>query len=131
MNRSARWPSCWRASVTGSERAGPILRRGGAGSTACCPVRCLACCAGATAPVLIAPSNMLFPSTRRRTQPARSHWSARSEEHTSELQSLMRTSSAVFCLNKNNTNTGTREAHIEEHEVDLRMPKELTTHPHL
>src|SRR3546814_8712117 len=30
----------------------------------------------------------------------------RSEEHTSELQSLMRTSYAVFCLNKkNNTNT--------------------------
>src|SRR3546814_7963367 len=27
----------------------------------------------------------------------------RSEEHTSELQSLMRTSSAVFCLNKKNT----------------------------
>src|SRR3546814_8066884 len=26
----------------------------------------------------------------------------RSEEHTSELQSLMRTSSAVFCLKKNN-----------------------------
>src|SRR3546814_7024285 len=26
----------------------------------------------------------------------------RSEEHTSELQSLMRTSSAVFCLNKKN-----------------------------
>src|SRR3546814_7732782 len=26
----------------------------------------------------------------------------RSEEHTSELQSLMRISSAVFCLNKNN-----------------------------
>src|SRR3546814_8764292 len=30
--------------------------------------------------------------------------SARSEEHTSELQSLMRNSYAVFCLNKN-TNT--------------------------
>src|SRR3546814_2626576 len=28
----------------------------------------------------------------------------RSEEHTSELQSLMRTSSAVFCLKKKNTN---------------------------
>src|SRR3546814_1481756 len=28
--------------------------------------------------------------------------SARSEEHTSELQSLMRISYAVFCLNKNN-----------------------------
>src|SRR3546814_6729816 len=32
----------------------------------------------------------------------------RSEEHTSELQSLMRISYAVFCLHKNNTNT----AHI-------------------
>src|SRR3546814_8077116 len=29
----------------------------------------------------------------------------RSEEHTSELQSLMRISYAVFCLKKNNTNT--------------------------
>src|SRR3546814_9825137 len=28
---------------------------------------------------------------------------SRSEEHTSELQSLMRISSAVFCLKKNNT----------------------------
>src|SRR3546814_4937695 len=31
--------------------------------------------------------------------------SPRSEEHTSELQSLMRTSYAVFCLQKQNTNT--------------------------
>src|SRR3546814_10715053 len=31
--------------------------------------------------------------------------SARSEEHTSELQSLMRISYAVFCLKKNKTNT--------------------------
>src|SRR3546814_3495968 len=30
---------------------------------------------------------------------------SRSEEHTSELQSLMRTSYAVFCLKKNKTNT--------------------------
>src|SRR3546814_6104310 len=30
--------------------------------------------------------------------------SRRSEEHTSELQSLMRISYAVFCLKKNNTN---------------------------
>src|SRR3546814_4121157 len=29
---------------------------------------------------------------------------SRSEEHTSELQSLMRTSSAVFCLKKNSKN---------------------------
>src|SRR3546814_8732104 len=33
-------------------------------------------------------------------------WS-RSEEHTSELQSLMRTSYAVFCLKKKNTNKHT------------------------
>src|SRR3546814_1342653 len=31
----------------------------------------------------------------------------RSEEHTSELQSLMRTSYAVFCLNKPNRNNNT------------------------
>src|SRR3546814_7057750 len=31
----------------------------------------------------------------------------RSEEHTSELQSLMRTSYAVFCLKKKNNNTKT------------------------
>src|SRR3546814_7880409 len=32
----------------------------------------------------------------------------RSEEHTSELQSLMRISYAVFCLNKKNNNKNTR-----------------------
>src|SRR3546814_7135389 len=35
-------------------------------------------------------------------------WSGRSEEHTSELQSLMRISYAVFCLKKKNS----REKHI-------------------
>src|SRR3546814_12942793 len=30
------------------------------------------------------------------------HWKIRSEEHTSELQSLMRISYAVFCLKKKN-----------------------------
>src|SRR3546814_9911898 len=33
---------------------------------------------------------------------------ARSEEHTSELQSLMRISYAVFCLNKKNNYTNTK-----------------------
>src|SRR3546814_9170163 len=39
----------------------------------------------------------------------------RSEEHTSELQSLMRSSYAVFCLkkNKNKTNKQTHEQHKE------------------
>src|SRR3546814_3547900 len=39
--------------------------------------------------------------------PAR-YTSARSEEHTSELQSLMRISYAVFCLKKKKTHTKTR-----------------------
>src|SRR3546814_9234756 len=34
----------------------------------------------------------------------RLHFDGRSEEHTSELQSLMRISYAVFCLKKNKTN---------------------------
>src|SRR3546814_9293816 len=34
------------------------------------------------------------------------HWPTRSEEHTSELQSLMRISYAVFCLQKKNKNKG-------------------------
>src|SRR3546814_1610608 len=37
---------------------------------------------------------------RERAAPLRSAAAARSEEHTSELQSLMRTSYAVFCLKK-------------------------------
>src|SRR3546814_4210008 len=35
----------------------------------------------------------------------------RSEEHTSELQSLMRTSYAVFCLKKKKKNTHTKNNH--------------------
>src|SRR3546814_1884302 len=46
---------------------------------------------------------------RRRRSARRHRWRLRSEEHTSELQSLMRISYAVFCLKKkktkqNNTN---------------------------
>src|SRR3546814_4271155 len=36
---------------------------------------------------------------------AKEYIDKRSEEHTSELQSLMRISSAVFCLKKKNKNT--------------------------
>src|SRR3546814_10276539 len=38
---------------------------------------------------------------------------ARSEEHTSELQSLMRISYAVFCLKKKNTNKTKITQHTE------------------
>src|SRR3546814_6304770 len=37
---------------------------------------------------------------------------ARSEEHTSELQSLMRISYAVFCLKKNKRDTKTLKHHV-------------------
>src|SRR3546814_3022607 len=39
----------------------------------------------------------------------------RSEEHTSELQSLMRISYAVFCLKKNNKNERMKHANHETH----------------
>src|SRR3546814_4260655 len=45
----------------------------------------------------------------------------RSEEHTSELQSLMRISYAVFCLKKKNTKTSITDPQIVE-------KKSLTTH---
>src|SRR3546814_6968301 len=41
---------------------------------------------------------------------------ARSEEHTSELQSLMRNSYAVFCLKKKNKNNNTIHREIHQHE---------------
>src|SRR3546814_7146441 len=37
----------------------------------------------------------------------------RSEEHTSELQSLMRISYAVFCLKKKNNNNPTQLKHVD------------------
>src|SRR3546814_10481429 len=43
------------------------------------------------------PPNSTGPASARRSTPAPRH---RSEEHTSELQSLMRISYAVFCLKK-------------------------------
>src|SRR3546814_9232304 len=45
---------------------------------------------------------------------ARVSRAARSEEHTSELQSLMRISYAVFCLKKKNKNKKTQETKIIE-----------------
>src|SRR3546814_7184336 len=60
------------------------------------------------------PSRMSAPRLRRRGQvsePSRvlhiCRRAARSEEHTSELQSLMRISYAVFCLKKKKSNLST------------------------
>src|SRR3546814_4234545 len=50
----------------------------------------------------------------------------RSEEHTSELQSLMRISYAVFCLKKKNIQTKTTE-----HKTNIvKTMKKLTLHKH-
>src|SRR3546814_2389512 len=51
-----------------------------------------------------------------RPQPSggRPSTSSRSEEHTSELQPLMRNSYAVFCLKKNNNNKKNQRQNIEE-----------------
>src|SRR3546814_3689353 len=46
------------------------------------------------------------------------HQAARSEEHTSELQSLMRISYAVFCLKKKKNNT---EYDIYEYYVYIQL----------
>src|SRR3546814_1922670 len=42
----------------------------------------------------------------------------RSEEHTSELQSLMRISYAVFCLKKKKESTCTIDNALREHQID-------------
>src|SRR3546814_2894932 len=49
----------------------------------------------------------------------------RSEEHTSELQSLMRISYAVFCLKKKTHNT---KHHSYTHNTTSKSKKEVTTH---
>src|SRR3546814_8388551 len=43
------------------------------------------------------------------------HGEVRSEEHTSELQSLMRISYAVFCLKKKTTNDDQKDTLIDTH----------------
>src|SRR3546814_3168141 len=67
-------------------------------------------------------------SARRRAEPPRIaappvHSRTRSEEHTSELQSLMRISYAVFCL-KNKTNTTIR---LEKHALSRSQHNNNTT----
>src|SRR3546814_3948646 len=70
-------------------------------------------CFGACAPEASASCSASWTAVRGRSWRGkngeivpRTQWSCRSEEHTSELQSLMRISYAVFCLKKKKyTNT--------------------------
>src|SRR3546814_8709993 len=50
-----------------------------------------------------------------RRHPVTSTCLIRSEEHTSELQSLMRISSAVFCVNKKHPQTNITQTQVETH----------------
>src|SRR3546814_9870679 len=61
------------------------------------------------------PASRRCCAARRRKRPARAPRPGRSEEHTSELQSLMRTSYAVFCLKKKKKKPKEQTIH-EEHE---------------
>src|SRR3546814_2849445 len=47
----------------------------------------------------------------------------RSEEHTSELQSLMRISYAVFCLKKKKTQTNNEQANVDTCQRDKKPHK--------
>src|SRR3546814_1574412 len=49
----------------------------------------------------------------------------RSEEHTSELQSLMRISYAVFCLNKKKKNTHGTIPHTSNNRRSTRLEKKI------
>src|SRR3546814_4074731 len=57
--------------------------------------------AGLTVAIVAIPLSMAI-AIASGTTPDRGLFTARSEEHTSELQSLMRNSYAVFCLKKKN-----------------------------
>src|SRR3546814_3720581 len=52
----------------------------------------------------------------------------RSEEHTSELQSLMRTSYAVFCLKKKNTQTTNNTSNETAHTTTYKDDHHNTLH---
>src|SRR3546814_7832739 len=82
----------------------------------------------------------LATTTSRRSNMSSSWSSARSEEHTSELQSLMRISYAVFCLKKknctnwtiktindHNSQSNTTLIHIHTYKVTKQKSSELTT----
>src|SRR3546814_3415773 len=65
---------------------------------------------------VVGPRDQFFPGAAvRRARQRNRHQAARSEEHTSELQSLMRISYAVFCLKKKNNNKTRKTQYIHTH----------------
>src|SRR3546814_5637358 len=85
------------------------------GSLSTMPCTRMAACTPASMTFRLAPSSCARSATTGRTALALSARS-RSEEHTSELQSLMRNSYAVICLNKQlQKRTKKTNIHIQKH----------------
>src|SRR3546814_9088216 len=78
---------------------------------------CAACHAAAARPVG-ADCRFRYPETRGSQCSITTCGESRSEEHTSELQSLMRISYAVFCLKTKKT-TILRTAHLQQNTARL------------
>src|SRR3546814_5960308 len=70
----------------------------------------------------------LAPVTHRAVGIAARGGTERSEEHTSELQSLMRISYAVFCLKKKKKKTKTTLTHIIMHTTKSNIQYQITLH---
>src|SRR3546814_4541336 len=69
-----------------------------------------------------APDRRRSPPPSRGRNPRTSPPDHRSEEHTSELQSLMRISYAVFCLKKKNTHAHSPPYHNNQHHLSTIPP---------
>src|SRR3546814_7495979 len=91
---------------------------------------------GSTAPMAFPPTPTKLATfrTNRASRLRRRHWpTPRSEEHTSELQSLMRISYAVFCLKKKNTTTinTTTSNKVNLYKTDqVTIPKRTSVYKH-
>src|SRR3546814_5283446 len=69
-------------------------------------------------------------TTRPTPLPERVGAKAKSEEHTSELQSLMRISYAVFCLKKKNTKKHNKQQHPPSTPTTTPKHTQHSTSPH-
>src|SRR3546814_9223661 len=81
-------------------------------------------------PTAIAMLPMIPPVGRCWSMQARRAWRGRSEEHTSELQSLMRISYAVFCLKKKTQDNKIYNQIRLKHECHHDVQALTTRHTH-
>src|SRR3546814_3311402 len=73
------------------------------------------------------PDRLQIPRSRDQPDLCGRHRRGRSEEHTSELQSLMRLSSAVICLTKNSSHITTRPTPKQRRRTPPNHTTEHTT----